>query len=680
MTYWWDFCPRMVHIGLWDSVGIHFSGPARLENIFVRPRLADDDARADVLVQTQLNTSEAVTARVEVTIRRQGKVIAAATVEQALAAGRSTLDLVLPVSQPELWYPNSYGAQPLYEAEVSVRVGEAGSDSRVVRFGIRRVDLTPNDTDDPAARPYTLRVNGQRVYMKGWNWVPMDVMYGVERPEKLRRLLTLAQRAHVNLLRVWGGGLIEKTAFYDLCDELGILVWQEFIQSSSGIDNAPAEDDAFVAMMRAEAEAIIPLRRNHASLAFWCGGNELIGDDGVPLDESHPVLGMLRDVVSRLDPDRLWLPSSPSGRTSNNTLSAIERDPASLHDVHGPWEFQGVTAQYTLYNAGTSLLHSEFGAEGLTNLKTLNATIAPEHQKPVSLANPVWHHLAAWWVKTDMWQQTWGALDDVPMLVMATQYAQAEGLRYALEADRRRKYHNSGTLPWQFNEPYPMAACTSAVDYYARPKPLYDAVAHAYEPVHVSAQFPTGAWAGHEIFEAEVWVNNSLTTSLDGARLHVRIVTGSGREISAEQATIDVPADSAVSLVSVKTPLTSIDSDVFFLDLVLEAASGESLSLNRYAFTNSADWKPLLALPQSTLEVTVSGDALDIRNVGAAAVPMVWIEDGRDLRAPGGVYFSVSAFALLPGESRRITVEWYGVPGGERLISVRGWNTDEWKG
>jgi beta-mannosidase len=253
-------------------------------------------------------------------------------------------------------------------------------------------------------------------------------------------------------------------------------------------------------------------------------------------------------------------------------------------------------------------------------------------------------------------------------------------MRYALEADRRRKYQNSGTLPWQFNEPYPMAACTSAVDYYARPKPLYYAVAHAYEPVHISAKFVTSAWAGHEHFEAEVWANNSFADSLDDARLTVRIVMSDGREVSAEQVTVTVPADGAARLLNVTAPLERIDSDVFFLDLTLEGASGENLSRNRYAFTQSADWKPLLALPQSVLAVTLTGDALEIRNPGAAAIPMVWIEDGRDLGAPGGVYFSASGFSLLPGEARTLTVEWDGVPESDRRISVRGWNTVEWKG
>src|SRR5439155_9559402 len=123
------------------------------------------------------------------------------------------------------------------------------SDRQEIPFGIRTIRFSHNDTTDATALPYVLTVNGRTLYIKGWNWVPMDVMYGVERPEKLERLLNLVKRANVNLLRVWGGGLIEKEAFYNLCDRLGIMVWQEFIQSSSGIDNSLPDDPEYIGMI-----------------------------------------------------------------------------------------------------------------------------------------------------------------------------------------------------------------------------------------------------------------------------------------------------------------------------------------------------------------------------------------------------------------------------------------------
>src|SRR5262249_27755782 len=145
---------------------------------------------------------------------------------QVLAPGETNLNAKLEITDPHLWWPNGCGEQALYQAEVraiDVKSNEE-LDRREVNFGIRKITVAPNENANSAALPYTLVVNNQKVYIRGWNWVPLDVMYGVERPEKLENLLILARRAHVNLLRVWGGGLIEREAFYDWCDRLGILV------------------------------------------------------------------------------------------------------------------------------------------------------------------------------------------------------------------------------------------------------------------------------------------------------------------------------------------------------------------------------------------------------------------------------------------------------------------------
>ena len=225
-----------------------------------------------------------------------------------------TLETFLEVVDPRLWWPNGYGEQPLSMIRTRVLFAEKSdvSDVRETTFGIRHIAFVANESATPDARPYTLVVNGQKMFINGWNWVPIDVMYGVERPAKLDRLLHLAQIAHVNLLRVWGGGLIEKESFYDTCDRLGILIWQEFILSSSGIDNYPADDPAYIALLNREAEQIVPRKRNHPSLAIWCGGNDLQGDVDQPLTEENPVLAALQKIVAHLDPDRYWLPTSPA--------------------------------------------------------------------------------------------------------------------------------------------------------------------------------------------------------------------------------------------------------------------------------------------------------------------------------------------------------------------------------
>jgi beta-mannosidase len=325
-------------------------------------------------------------------------------------------------------------------------------------------------------------------------------------------------------------------------------------------------------------------------------------------------------------------------------------------------------------------LHSEFGVEGITNLRTLNATVGKEHRSPVTLDNPYWFHRGAWWVKRPMWDRTFGVLNSVEELVRATQFMQADGLRYALESDRRRKYHNSGTLPWQFNEPYPMAACTSAVDYYARSKPVYYAVSRAYAPLLVSARFTTLAWQGCEQFEAEAWVCNSDEKHYDEITLQICLVGTDGKTYAERAEIISFGANCAAKLTVLQEPLNHISGEVFFLDMQLLDSDSTSLSHNRYVFSRTETLAPLFACPATTLSLSSHGNEseqiLILTNRGETAAMFVQMEDARDLNAPGYAYFDDNYFCLLPQESRTVTVTWEDVPAGERQLEISGWNTE----
>ena len=483
MNYWWDFCPRMVHQGIWQDVFLRVTGPTRVEDLTVRADLSVDLLRAQINVAIRLDKPDGVRAEVEISLQRESDHSVLQEEVIFFEPGEFEKEINFRVDQPDLWWPNGAGDHPIYQVEARVRVDGGLSDQKQAAFGVRRIEFAANDGAEAGSLPYKLVVNNRPIYIQGWNWVPMDVLYGVEQAAKRERLLTLAKNAHVNLLRVWGGGLIEKEAFYDLCDRFGILVWQEFIQSSSGIDNFPSTDPQFIQFLVKNAEQAVRARRNHPALAVWCGGNELHYQADRLCDDSHPALAALKEAVERMDPGRHWVSTSPAGGVFSFDIPESQEAADRMQDVHGPWEYQGLRRQYELYNQGQSLLHSEFGAEGLTNLRTLNRTIGPDQQWPVRLDNPVWHHLGAWWVKEKVWADVFGPFSDIQVAQQATQFLQADGLRYAVEADRRRMFRNSGTMPWQFNEPYPMAACTSAVDYYAEPKPVYYTVARGL-PVH----------------------------------------------------------------------------------------------------------------------------------------------------------------------------------------------------
>jgi beta-mannosidase len=463
---------------------------------------------------------------------------------------------------------------------------------RLVHQGIWRSVALVDGPDEPRERAeprveldgYRLLVDGEPVQIKGWNWCPLDPLYGVPRPEKLERLLTLAQRANVNLLRVWGGGLIESPEFYDLCDRLGIYVWQEFSQSSSGIESVPSADPSFVETLRAEARAIVPAVAQHRSLALWCGGNELDADD------THPAIAALRETVEELDPGRAWLATSPSGGADG--------------DVHGPWEHQGLGAHHAHYDSVTAALHSEFGVEGMANRAGLEQLIDEEHRWPADRSNPVYEHLGAWWNNAPLVQQCFDdRIEDVETMRRASQWLQYDGLRYAVEATLRR---GAGVIPWQFNESFPNAWCTAAVDWWGEPKPAYWGVARAYRDGNPSAQFATCAWGGKREVRAVVHGDAvARLINLDGS-----IVAEATGEIAA-------PVDAF--------------GDVFLLDL-----DGR----NRYVMTTAATLAPLLDLERTTL--ALDGDT--VTNTGAvAAIGVVLAGDVDD-----------NVLDLLPGESRRV--------------------------
>jgi beta-mannosidase len=542
MGYGWDFCPRIVHQGIWRSVTL--------------------DAPPEVFPLVRLEDGVG-------TVEVDGEV-------------------VLRAESPELWWPNGMGEQHLY------RAGEH-------EVGFRTVELDG----------YALVVNGVRTPIKGWNWVPIDALYGVPRPEKLAHLLGLAARANVNLLRVWGGGLIETPAFYELCDRLGLLVWQEFSQSSSGIESVPSDDPDFVAALVEDARAVVPRLRRHPSLAVWCGGNELDGDD------STPVLAALRAVVRELDPGRAWLPTSPLGS----------------EDVHGPWEHQGLAGHNEHYESRTSLLHSEFGVEGMTNRRALEALIDEDQRWPADRTNTVYEHLGAWWNNAPLVQEIFGGrIADVETMRRASQWLQYEGLRYAVEATLRR---GAGTIPWQLNEPYPNAWCTTAVDRHGDPKPAYHGVARAYREGHPSARFATSAWSGAEAARATL--------------------TGPGRFLGVDGAVVAERPDAG----ELEAELAAFGTDLFYLDL----------GANRYLMSRTENLAPLLDLERASIEVGRKGARVVVRHTGGPAAVGLVLEDARPYDAEGWVVFSDNVLDLLPGETREVEVDG---PFGE--LRVEGWN------
>ena len=664
-AYDWDWCTRLVPLGIWQSVKLVVTDHVWIKDVWARPVVSGQHAQISVTAQLTFNHTTAKASTLRLTVNDPaGQTVSQQELPVALDQLPASAVFTVDVPDPQLWWPNGMGAQPLYSVQVEVLNEASGvSDSRSVVCGLRTIRAVPNDRAPEDALPYTLEVNGRKMFVKGWNWAPIDNLYGRPQAERYERWLTTAAHAHCNLLRVWGGGLLEREHFYDLCDRLGMLVWQEFMHSSSGAQNAPPEDEAYLDYIEQQARQMIPLKRNHPSLAIWCGGNELMHDDWRPLDDSHKALARLKRIARELDPDRLWLPTSASGPVANT--DAKLNGTGKMHDVHGPWQYQGAEAQYQLYNNIDALYHSEFGAEGAANPYTLKRYISQAYHWPPDASNPMWLHHGSWWLHRDRLEALFGPLEDIDTFIKASQWMQAEGLRYAIEADRRRKWQCSGTSPWQFNEAFPNTACTNALDFAGLTKPVYWWVRNAYEATHISLKYDRLAWTPGQTWQAEVWANNSLTAR-EGWRWQAQGVTLSGDVLLDASGQIDLPdnASMPVDQLSLSVPT---EAGIWLVLLSILDEQGEVVSRNTYAFSASAEapMKAMLAAPVTQLSARRRQDNVEIKNTGDALALLVQIEPV----AGQWLVLGDNYFTLLPGETRSVRVQ------GEGQVTVKGWNT-----
>ncbi|MFF9564470.1 glycoside hydrolase family 2 protein [Leifsonia sp. NPDC014704] len=688
LGYGWDFSPRLRHQGVWKGVRLR-AGRALFSDVTVRASVAEapggqslrdfapggdelsQPGRAgsgvDGVVAVAWDAPRAkrsdAALTVTVTVERDGRTVA----ERSIPAADESAELRIP--DPERWWPNTVGGQPLYTVTV-VLADEEGETDRTERpVGFRTAALAPTPGAPADALPYTAVVNGVTVPLLGWNWTPADTLFGSIDERTVEHLLGLAAASGARLMRVWGGGLIETEHFYATCDRLGLLVWQEFSQSSSGMQSTPSTDPEFVALLRAEAEALIPTRVHHPSLLLWGGGNEL-DDGGVPLsDDCSPVLAALSDAVARFDPGRSWLPTSPTGPEFHNRLDRIEANPDGQHDVHGPWEHQGLVGQYRLANAGTSLAHTEFGVEGMTNLRSLEALVPEADRWPADRTNPVYRHLGEWWDNADQLVELFGGRpDSLETLNRASQLLQATGLQYAVEADRRRSPRCSMVLPWQLNESYPNTWCTAAVDFRGDPKPAYFAVARAYERRRATLRVTRAVWGGEPVasVQAWLWAEDAVPSGSD-LTLRARGLDGAvlaSREVRADAVRHPEPVGT-LEVATADLP------EVFLWEAEWRDADGRELDRERMLATTTADWAALfdVAAPVLTVVRDATG-AVRVRNDGRQAALTVRLTDPRPVGAPGMLSVGGDPRPLLPGEERTLAAT-PGMP-----VRVEAWNAE----
>ncbi len=520
MSFGWDFAPPIRTMGIWDDAWLIVTGGVFVKDVYVNSQIPDaapQTARLTAQIILDSDQRRSVQARVQVhPANFDGPDWGPISFDLDLPLGHSAHNLTFDLPHPQLWEPWDRGFPHLYEFVISLQPSPSLSeplDSVSTRFGIRHIAL----------EDWTFTLNGRREFIRGANWVPADSLPGHLRRDDYVELLSMARAAGVNLLRVWGGGLREKRAFYDLCDELGLLVWQEFPFACSFLDYFP-RDAGWLGLVERECTAIVQTTRNHPSLALWCGGNEFSPS------RNHPLVRTLTRVVETHDGTRPFLPVSPSPGDAHNW------------DVwHGKYPLHA-------YRQEKARFLSEFGLQAPPSAETLRTCLPETELWP---PGPGWEvhkaELGKLWRYADLTLSPARSLGgsggegeaSLEKFIMASQRAQALGLQIAVEHMRRHKGETGGVCLWQFNEPWP-AISWAVVDYRRRPKLAYQRLKDLYNPVLVGLTLSPACYHAGDTLQTDVWAVNDSLETLDGCRLVIEL-----SDVQVYEIQVTLPPDSA---------------------------------------------------------------------------------------------------------------------------------------
>ncbi|GGD89669.1 glycoside hydrolase family 2 protein [Paenibacillus nasutitermitis] len=659
-NYVWDWCPRIVPVGIWKGVCVRTYSHAKIIDFYPQAAPSEDLAsgRIDFSVTLDALYAGSLQAEYEV-VDDAGRCVASERTSLAVARGTALYRHTIGLHKVDLWWPAGYGEPYLYTAKVRITDEKGCLHAEAEKkIGFRRVEMVSNANAPAGALPYTVVVNGRSVFLKGVNWVPISPLLGTIERRHYEAELSTFQRMNINLLRVWGGAIFEQEPFYDYCDANGLFVWQDFLQSSSGIVNCPSSGQAFMDRLMEAGTHAIREKRTHPSLLLWCGGNELMWEGFVPVDERHANIAMLKRLVGELDPGRPFLPTSASGPR----FTADERDfgQGVHHDVHGPWNYLGETAHYDYFNRDDALFRSETGAPGMAGVDALHKWKGGHSVWPPTKMNPYWVHRGAWWIQWDQLGELSGPWsedkDELVIYAQMSRFLQWESLRYAAEAVRRREPAASGFIVWMGNEPFANCANTSLVEYGGMPKPAYYGIKKAFSSRFVSARYERLAYRAGERFVCELYLHEERDPSkIAGSEASVTAsIYGLGGQLLANRQ-FEMTERGRISLVGQFEWDVQDVAGAFLLRVELACIGMEPVCddyLFAVAESGAAPLFSLRSLPPSEIVIRQSGERIEVENVSTAAAIGVFLKPKGEA---GPIVLDRNYLMLLPGQRVSVT-------------------------
>jgi beta-mannosidase len=520
----WDWGVYLATSGVWQPARLECSDAPRLASL-----TTDQVHRGPVGAPTRV--ALAITARFEAAAPCRGTlVVRVAGKEQRVAArlkrGENAVRATLAIDEPKLWWPAGEGDRHLYELEAHWEdASGAAAPGLTRRIGLRTVELITERDRDAAGRPglsFRFRVNGRDIYAKGANWIPADQYVDRCTPEVYRHLLGSMVEANMNMVRVWGGGWYEQEVFYDLCDELGLMVWQDFMMACALYPGTPG----FIKELTAEARYQVRRLHDRPSIVLWCGDNEnLEGSHHWWRGPEQPryrklyknLLTRLQQVVETEDASRrFWISSPSSGDYDHNP-----HDP-NFGDVHY-WTVWHGRQPFSNYHMVKPRFSSEFGFQSFPEPRTVRACVPKDQMNPSSRVME--HHQRSTdgnMLITNTMAREMPIPKDFDAFCWVSQVNQAMAIRTAVEHWRRLKPWCMGTVYWQINDLWPVASWSS-IDWHGRWKVLQHEAARFYAPLLASLV--------HEGGKLTAWATSDLPRPL-ALRGTLELMTWAGKRIA----------------------------------------------------------------------------------------------------------------------------------------------------
>lgn len=643
-SYGWDWGIRLATSGIWRPVKLTFCNGAAIDDFFVRQQeVTEQVAKVDNQLEINNVTTTPKEAQVKV-VYAYGEQADTLTRTVVLQPGKNSLSMPAWIEKPHLWMPNGWGDPALYTFTATVSVDGKEVASREEAIGLRSIRVVMEDDKD--GKSFYFEVNGKPMFAKGSNYIPGDALLPNMTGERYARLFEDIRAANMNMVRVWGGGIYEDDRFYEEADRNGILVWQDFIFACTTYPHDPTF------LKRVSEEAVYNMRRlrNHASLAMWCGNNEIYEgmrywgwkDKYSPvvwkeMTEGYDVLfrQLLPELVEANDPGRFYMHGSPYEANWGRPESWKIADSHNWGTWYGQKPFESLDTEIPRFM-------SEYGFQAFPEMKTIRMFASPEDYE---LESPVMNAHQKASIGNFLIKKTMALYYNVPEkfedLIYAGLILQGKGMRHGIEAHRRHRPYCMGSLPWQLNDSWPVVSWSS-IDYYGNWKAMHYQIRRAFAPVLVDA-IKEGNNLSYYIMSDRL-TDEELTLNLE-------LMDFNGKVYRKQKVDGLLPANTSKLFYQepVEQALAGRDSATTFMHMVVKSKKGEVLSDEIYYFAHPKDQ----LLPKTPLQWQVK------QKKGYCEVTVKADKLARDIfiEVPvQGVRFSDNFFDLLPGQKKKVII------------------------